>query len=225
MKDCLVSFSSGDYYNNKLLSLLDSAKKHWRGDYLIYSLDHKMDNFNGIKIHKGLPKGCPSHQEIPYFFKFAIIEEAQSLGYERIVWLDTSMQLAKDITPLFGNKGIGVFHNLGHELFKYISDDAMCILNISDVSDIPQIWGGALFFDFTNKNTIILFNKIRDYAKMGAFNNGGSVRKGFVAHRHDQAIMSVILHNKCNLYPYGMIASKEHFRTKEYGDNVYIIYG
>ena len=228
-KDCLVSFSSKgrEDYNKKLLSLLDSAKTFWHGDYLIYSPDHWIDEYKGITIHKGYPPNSPTHEEKPYAFKFFAIMHALELGYERIVWLDTSMCLAGDITRLFGPTGIGVFHNLGHHLYKYISDDAMRILNVTEqeVFDMPQIWGGALFFDFTKQNTNAVFLEICQAAEKGAFNEGGSTREGFVAHRHDQAVMSVLVYERCDMYPYGRIVSKEHARSKEFGDGYYLIYG
>lgn len=229
IKDCLVSFSSKgrEDYNVKLLPLLDSALEHWKGDFLIYSPDHWLDEYKGIKIHKGYPPLSATHEEQPYAFKLYAIMEALRLDYERIVWLDTSMALAKDITPLFGITGVGVFHNLGHPLYKYISDEAMSILNVSEneVFNISQIWGGALFFDFSKQNANAVFLEICQAAEKGAFNEGGSIRDGFVAHRHDQAVMSVLVHGRCDMYPYGRIVSKEHAKTKEYGDDYFLIYG
>lgn len=230
MKSCLISFSSKDY-NKKLLHLLDSAIEHWKGDYLIYSPDHELSEYKGIPIYKGYPQpqDMPSftHDEMPYQFKIALIQQAAEMGYERIVWLDTSMQLAKDITPLFGEMGIGVFHNLGHDLYKYISDDAQISLGISDdfLMKVTYIWGGALFFDFSKKNAIDVFERIKKYSLNGSFKDGTSQRPGFIAHRHDQSVLSVLVYGHSDVYNYGMIASKEHARTKEYGNNYFIIYG
>ena len=229
-KYCLVSFSSKgrEDYNKKLLNLLDSAIEHWDGDYLIYSPDHELDLYKGITIHKGYPPLSRTHEENPYEFKFRAIMEAVRLGYEKIVWLDTSMTLAADITGLFlPQHGITVFHNLGHPLPYYISDNAIDILGITsdDLEAIPQIWGGALFFDFSVANTNQMFFEIICAIDKGALKDGGSKRVGFIAHRHDQAVMSVILYTRCTMLDYGYIVSKEHARTKEYGDNYYIIYG
>lgn len=233
MKSCLVSFSSKgrEDYNKKLLKLLGSAVEHWKGDYLIYSPDHELSEYKGITIHKGWPKpqlfASYTHDEMPYQFKMALIQQAIELGYERIVWLDTSMQLAQDITPLFRDTGVSVFHNLGHDLYKYMSDDAQISLGIADhmLMEIPQIWGGALLFDFTKPNAIEVLETIKEYSINGSFKNGTSQRAEFIAHRHDQAVMSVLVYEKSDMFPYGTIVSKEHARTKEYGDNYFIIYG
>lgn len=232
MKDCLVSFSSkgrGDY-NKGLLRLIDSAKEHWKGDILCYSPDHPLTEYKGVKINKGLPepKNIRSypHAEMPYQFKFALIQEAVEKGYDRIVWLDTTMIINKDLTPLFGNYGISVFHNLGHPLNKYISDHACSLLGVNDeiILNMDQIWGGALLFDFTVRNCFTVFQELKKFSVNGSFKDGGSKRPGFVAHRHDQAVMSVLMNGKCDLYPYGKIAAYEHYLNKEYGDDIYLIY-
>ena len=230
MKTCLVSFSSKgrEDYNQKLLRLIDSAKEHWQGDYLIYSLDHELSEYKGVKINPGYPRPslfkCFTHGEVPYLFKIAIIVEAFEKGYRKIVWLDSSMILQKDITPLFETKtGITVFENLGHPLYKYISDDACKVLKVSEkkLLTIPQIWGGALFFNFEKNNTYKVFKKI--YLSARAFIDGTSNRAGFIAHRHDQAVMSVLMHGKCNMLPYGKIKCPPHDVTGEFGNDVYLI--
>lgn len=232
MKDCLVSFSSKgrEDYNKGLLRLIDSALVNWKGDMLLYSPDHSLSEYKGVKINKGLPqpKLIPSfsHSDMPYQFKIALIQEAIEKGYERIVWLDTTMIINKDLTPLFGNNGITVFDNLGHPLSKYISDDACRLLEVNDemILKMHQIWGGALLFDFTKNNCVKVFERIKAHSLNGSFKNGVSRRFGFVAHRHDQAVMSVLMSDKCDLQPYGKIVCHPHEVTHAYGDDIYIIY-
>ena len=104
MKDVICSFSSKgrDDYNRLLLRLIDSCLEHWKGDLLIYSPDHDLSEYRGVKIHKGWPDpvGIKSytHQEMPYQFKTALIQKAVELGYERIIWLDSSMQVILTVT-------------------------------------------------------------------------------------------------------------------------------
>jgi hypothetical protein len=231
MKDCLVSFSSKgrENYNKGLLRLIDSALEHWAGDILVYSTDHWLEEYKGVPIIKGLPdpEGIQSftHQDMPYQFKVALIQKAIELGYDRIAWLDSSMVINKDITPLFGDSGVGVFHNLGHPLYKYISDESFHKTGITRarLMETEQIWGGALLFDFTKPNAVSVFEMIKEFSLNGSFREGGSVREGFVAHRHDQAVMSVLVHGKCNMYPYGTIVCPPHDKTFEYGNDIYLI--
>ncbi len=231
MKDCLISFSSKgrEDYNRGLLRLIDSALEHWKGDVLMYSPDHELIEYKGVKIHKGWPepKSVESftHSEMPYQFKIALIQQAIELGYERIVWLDSSFVIKKDLTPLFDETGISVFHNLGHPLYKYISDEAVKNLGITEdeLKEIPQIWGGALLFDFTKQNTIDVFEKMKHFSVDGSFSEGKSIRDGFIAHRHDQAVMSVLVYGRCKMHPYGKVKCPPHDTNGEYGDDVYLI--
>ena len=61
-------------------------------------------------------------------------------------------------------------------------------------------------------------------SELGSFNEGGSDREGFVAHRHDQAVMSVIFKRyKVKMYDYGYITTASHcFEPFEYGNHSYI---
>ena len=166
------------------------------------------------------------HQDVPYFFKFTMIQTAREQGYTEIYWLDSKMVLHKDITGLASP--IMAFDNLGHPLSKYISDDAVVNLNCNTyLSEIKQIWGGAIGFNFEHPITLVIYNKILEQAKMGSFNEGTSTRKEFVAHRHDQSVMSVIFHqHKIYLLPYGNIVINAHsLPPYEYGQDFYIIYG
>lgn len=225
-KDVLISFASKgrEDYRAGLCRLIDSAKEHWHGDYLMYSPDHDLDSYRGVTIHKGWPKYSLTHEEMPYQFKIALIQEALEMGYERIVWLDSSIVINKPLDPLF-ESGFNVFHNLGHPLWKYISDEALDLLGLrrEDIMGVPQIWGGAILIDARRLGSRFLFEKILHASLTGPFKNGSSDYPGFIAHRHDQAVMSVLLWNACTMYPYGKIVCPPHDVTKEYGDDIYLI--
>lgn len=248
MKDVICSFASGgrEPYNKMLLRLIDSVKDHWHGDMLVYSPDHWLDEYKGVKIRKGWPqpKGIASltHSEMPYQFKTALIQEALEMGYERIIWLDSSMQLKKDLTPLFdGDNGMTFFENLGHPTWKYLSDSALKMLSDDgfvasrwDVSGtaidqvslerIPQIWGGAFALNFEELAPTSFFKNLKEYSLNGSFKEGSSIRPGFITHRHDQAVMSVLLNDWSHtLLPYGQILCPPHDRTGEYGNDPYLV--
>lgn len=238
MKDLIVSFSSKgrDDYNKSLLRLIDSCIEHWKGDLLIYSPDHELSEYRGVAINKGWPKPdflkSFTHSEMPYQFKTSLIQLALEKGYKRIIWLDSSMQLVKDITPLLDNSktGIVTFHNLGHPTYKYLSDNAEKLLredgHLSDWNplwEIPQIWGGAFMLDFNNEMVVDFFAKMKEFSINGAFSTSGSSREGFIAHRHDQSVMSVLLYGKCDMLPYGTIVCPPHDRTGEYGKDYYLV--
>lgn len=235
MKDVIVSFSSKgrDDYNKSLLRLIDSCIEHWPGDLLIYSPDHDLSEYRGVTIHKGWPDpvGIKSytHQEMPYQFKTALIQKAVELGYERIIWLDSSMQLKKDLTPLFEHdSGLTFFHNLGHPTWKYLSNNAELLLGdflrLTKIDTIEQIWGGAFCLNLQRHNAYDFFQELKYFSINGSFKDGKNERNGFIAHRHDQSVMSVLLTKFAhNLLPYGQILCPPHDRTGEYGNDPYLV--
>lgn len=239
MKDVIVSFATKgrENYSNMLLRLIDSCKTHWKGDLLIYSPDHDLWMYRDTVIHHSWPDpdGIQSytHSDMPYQFKTALIQKARELGYDRVIWLDSSMQLKKDLVPMFDNpSGLTFFHNLGHPTWRYLSDDAQSMLEKTNflgggldvLKSIEQIWGGAFAIDFTKENARKFFEDLKIFSVNGSFKNGGSKREGFVAHRHDQAVMSILLTNyRHERLPYGQILCPPHDTTGEYGTDPYIV--
>lgn len=240
MKDVILSFATKgrEDYPRQLLRLIDSCKEYWKGDLLIYSPDHDLWMYRDVPIHHSWPDPVEiqsfTHTEMPYQFKTALIQKAIELGYERIIWLDSSMQLKKDLTPLLDNSesGIVTFHNLGHPVYKYLSTEAEYLLreekylshDLPVLEMIPQIWGGAFMLAFNKPLADNFFHDLRRYSINGSFRDGGSARVGFIAHRHDQAIMSVLLNRyPHDMLPYGQILCPPHDTTGEYGNDPYLV--
>lgn len=232
MKDVIVSFATKgrENYTGMLLRLIDSCIQHWKGDLLIYSPDHELNEYKGVTIHKKWPDpvGIKSytHAEMPYQFKTALIQKAIELGYERIIWLDSSMQLKREIGSLL-DLPMCFFHNLGHPTNKYLSDDAKNLLMVTEeeIMRNEQIWGGCFFLNFTKQATVNFFNELKEFSINGSFKNGNSVRNGFVSHRHDQSVMSMLLRNykEAFIMPYGQILCPPHDITGEYGTDPYLV--
>ena len=219
-KKIIVSYASKGRadYNIGQQKLYESILEHWDGDYWLHSKER-----DGILADPLLFKHR-EHNDVPYFFKFTMIQTAREQGYTEIYWIDSSIILHKDITALASP--IMAFHNLGHLLSKYISDEAVANLNcITYLADIKQIWGGAIGFNFEHPITLVIYKKILEQAQMGSFNEGTSTRKDFVAHRHDQAVMSVLFHDhKIHLLHYGkIVTSPHHLPPYEYGEDYYLI--
>lgn len=171
------------------------------------------------------PKGVTPHEITPYKFKYDLIKQSYDTGYRKIFWLDSTMRLLKNPFELLDQSkdGIVAFDNIGHPIYKYITDLAVENLNCENyLHNIKNTWGGALGFDFEKPNTMQILIDIHIQSEIGSFNNGISVREGFVAARHDQSVNSVIFHNwKINILDYGVIAAKKHVTDKtyiQYGD-------
>lgn len=238
-KPILISFASKgrEDYLKMAENLYLSVKEHWKFDYVFYTMGSDRTEFEGMKItpiteipETKLFKGKP-HSEIPYQFKFALIQKAREEGYSHVIWCDSSIVLEKCPLHLLehSNKGVMSFHNLGHETKDYIGDKAVEILqsDLHEISSAPQIWGGCIGFDFCNPIASEIFDIIVSVSQLGAFNDCGSSRDGFKAHRHDQAVMSVLFYRYGILpYNYGhIVCANPHKANKEYGDYYTFSYG
>lgn len=218
-KKIIVSYASKgrEDYNKGQERLKESILKNWDGDYWLHSMERD-GQLPDSKLFKNY-----THEQIPYFFKFSMIQIARENGYEEIYWLDSSLILERNITGLANP--VMAFDNLGHPLEKYISDMATNNLMCANyLKEVKQIWGGAIGFNFNSPDVKYIFDEIHTQAMQGSFNEGKSTRNGFVAHRHDQAVMSVIFHDyNIELLPYGYIVTSPHFNPPyEYGENFYI---
>lgn len=212
MKDLIITLAVNgrEDYTQRLEGLVNSLIE-WEGD---------------VRIYKEFPEGCRPHSQIPYAFKYDLIKKALDDGYTRIFWLDSIMRLVpgKSISQLLdeAEKGIVAFDNLGHPLEKYINNTAIKNLKIETLEGLKQTWGGALFFDFNKETPNCLFMELRQQIEKGSFNDDDTKRENFIAHRHDQAVMSYLLHSySVDLLPYGIIAAKKHMTEQtyvQYGD-------
>lgn len=171
------------------------------------------------------PKGVTPHEITPYKFKYDLIKQAYKKGYMKIFWLDSTMRLLKNPFELLeqSNLGIVAFDNTGHPLYKYITDLAVENLGCGYyLHEIKNTWGGALGFDFDKTNVEYILAEILHQASTGSFDNGTSIREGFVAARHDQSVNSVVFYDwDVNILDYGIIAAKKHVTDKtyiQYGD-------
>ena len=222
MKTLIISYASKgrEDYHKGLKRLIDSCKGY---ELRMYSPDMVEREYNGVEI---LTPNVTPHSEVPYKFKLDLIQQAVKDGYESIVWLDSSLQVVRNLDELFNNTAGFCFHNLGHPLKNYISDLAVDNLIMSDIElkTTPQIWGGAFGLDFSNPDAHKILRVLIRQSEIGSFNDGSSTREGFIAHRHDQAVMSVIFNRfKVKMYDYGYITTASHcFEPYEFGNHSYI---
>ncbi len=239
MSKCIVSYSSlgRENYPKAQLRLIRSIKDAgWQDGLIMYSLDGYADEYMGTKIELGkYPKSEKyqlgnNHQEIPYGFKPELIQIARERGYDKIMWCDSTILLAKNPTDTFAHAekyGVAAFNNLGHPLYKYCSDLCLERQDIleSDLFGIEQIMACCIAFDFTNEYGQQAFDKWIEASRDGvSFQNYGSQREGFITHKHDQACLSLILWKLgIPLLPYGKLVYHPHDVTGEYGNDFEII--
>lgn len=89
---CIVCVSSyNKFYPELMLSNIFWLKKSGFNGYYLYFLG-EYPNPTGQEIQ---------YIGVPYAFKIFAMLEAQQLGFNKVIWLDESMKLLKDPTPLF----------------------------------------------------------------------------------------------------------------------------
>jgi hypothetical protein len=231
-KPLIISFASlgRDNYLEASENVYLSVKDHWQYDYLFYTMDGNRNEFAGMKLTQitELPQPstwtCNPHSVTPYQFKFGLIDHAREMGYDKIIWLDSSITLNKCPLKLLeqSNKGVMCFHNLGFETKDFISPECIASLHETYCEVAPQVWGGCIGFDFTREEVKIIFDDIIFASNNGCFDNSPT----FKNHRHDQSVMSVLFHYFGVLpYNYGHIVTNIHEENKEYGNYYTFVYG
>jgi hypothetical protein len=235
MSKCIVSFSSfgRENYPKGQLRLIRSIKESgWNGGIIIQSFDGYVDEYLGVKIELGeypsskLLNRKENHASVPYFFKPELIQIARERGYNQVIWCDSTILVHKDPSDCLEHAsihGVAAFENIGHPLKHYCSD--LCVIHQGitekDLEQIPQIMACCVVFDFENKNGQDVFKRWLEASTDGvSFQNYGSKRDGFITHKHDQAVLSILLWKAgIPLLPYGKLVYHPHNETGEYGFN------
>jgi len=212
-KRCIVNFFSHgrERYQFGTERLITSAKNSGlETDILVFSPEFTSEItqsflFGDVKTFVGYPKTeqfgeCPNHLDIPYLFKAFGIQVAKEMGYEQILWCDSSIVFEKNPNHYFElSKELGVitFDNLKEPEDMWTSDDCLEQLgcSVEEAEKIMQIDAAILFFDFSTQRANDFFN---DYINIG--NDGisfagksGSSRPNFKDHRHDQSVLSYLV--------------------------------
>lgn len=229
-KRCLISFASKgrEDYNKAMTRNIIEARKHYDGDMLYYSLDNGWRTVEDVEIKQGLPVACPPHSQVPYGFKPYLFKEAYDKGYRQILWLDSTIVVSRDLAPIFKEmkkRGVIAFHNLGHDLNKWISDIAAKNLDLDLSKPIPQTMACCMGFDLDHSDGKRIFDKWYEMAQDGeSFQNNPGSFPGHVSHRHDQSIISGLLSKEpIKMLPYGSLVYQPHDTNGEFGNDFYFV--
>jgi hypothetical protein len=187
----VVSFADGaGDYRGKLQRLGDSLKGNFDGDFL------------GFTDYKQI--GSPKHSEIPYAFKPYAIQKAIDLGYDQILWADSCVVAKQNIQPVFDHiekHGYVFFDNIGHSLGTWCNDRTLKHFSIDrqDSFGIQQIMACCYGLNFNRDFVVSLFKQYKTVnLYRGKWHNADRTESNDTrvkGHRHDQAVMSAVLHN------------------------------
>lgn len=162
-------------------------------------------NFKAINDYGHI--GAKLHSEVPYQFKPYAIQKAREEYGGLVLWCDSPVYAKKSIQPVFNyikEHGFMFFDNIGYSVGDYTSDTCLAYFGVSreESFTIPMIMACVMGFDFANTKAGEMFD---EYVKLAAeeatykgswSNNNCEVSSDMrvKGHRHDQSVMSLILH-------------------------------
>lgn len=157
---------------------------------------------DGQLMLRGLPPHSPSHEEVPYAFKYYAINSAFEMGFEQVIWLDASVVILKSMEPLWKvveERGVLVFDNLGCKQNQYTSGDTLNKLgcSLTEASTMYQVCGGVVGYNRKSPLGINVFSRMLGYAQDGVSFQGGSNESPdptYIAHRHDQSCLTHLVY-------------------------------
>ncbi len=178
----IVSLGVGGRYPKLLNRLKDTCVE--------YGVSHK--------LWTGYPDASRSHHHSPYGFKIHVIREAMERGNKLIVWADSAVWIVQNPDPFFQlvkNQGI-LFLGHGDRLNHYVNDVSLKEFGFNR-EDMKIQWmvSGSLFgFDFSQQRAVDFFEEWAEYERTDWFRENEQKPSGdFLQHRHDEAIVSLML--------------------------------
>jgi hypothetical protein len=166
--------------------------------------------FSGGMVYwdEAYPPGCPTHTACPFGFKPFCFYEAHRLGYNIVLWLDSSVHIVSPVAPLFEvieRQGY-VFFQEDHSVGEYCKDEALAPLGITreESFQLPSCWACAVGLDLRNEHSRAFLQRWKDFAMDGITFPGpkwsgiydwprtASQHPQVKGHRYDQTVASVV---------------------------------
>lgn len=189
--ECAIICFANSSYSNGAARLKRTAQEHnFKGELFIFTDEEQVP--------------CPLHTQNPYAFKTFIFERVKNLGYKKILWLDSSVYLIKNIDNIFEliEKDGYLMQEAGHYVGTWANDKCLNYFNINrDEAMNMLMYGnaGLLGLNFDNQVANEFFNKWHQASKDGIFigkwnNNDKTESKDerCKGHRHDMTCGSII---------------------------------
>lgn len=191
MNPVVVNVGLGRWYPRGCIRLRDSLK----------ATNPNVDILQWIDEY---PPNSPSHQVSPYAFKVAAFRHAASLGYELILWCDSSLWATGSLEPFFtklAEQG-HVLQANGWACGQWCSDRALEPFGITrdEAMEIPDYTGCCMGLNVTHERTREFLRRLYKKSKDGFSFPGSWTNKNqevsadprVLGHRHDQVIGSLI---------------------------------
>ena len=135
---------------------------------------------------------APSHHDNPYAFKIYAIEKLREMGYTEIFWMDASLVMVADFSPIWEwiwQKGF-FFEEAGHWAGSWCNEETLNYFGITreQAMTMPMFAAGYCGFDFKNGKAQEFFAEWKESMLNGCF------RGSWTDHRHDMTCASIIAH-------------------------------
>ena len=150
--------------------------------------------------------GHPTHQQVPYGFKYTALKRAREKGSTTLVWLDASMWAARSTDKLFEQieaDGYWFERDSKWTVGQWTSDACLKKLGMDrdEAMTVPISWAAAFGLDLNQPVGKEILDRMLHYMKdgvsfHGAWTNDGRVSKDprCKGHRHDQSVLSILVH-------------------------------
>jgi len=138
--------------------------------------------------------GSPKHHENPYAFKVYCFNRVMAMGFNKIIYADSSLYPIKSIQPIIDHlDNVGyVMEDSGHFAGQWCNENALNYFGVTkdEIKDVPMFTAGFLGLDLSRDIPRRFFNHWYNSMINGAFKGSWS------DHRHDMTCGSVIA--KCH---------------------------
>jgi hypothetical protein len=149
-------------------------------------------SFDFICFQNESQVNAPPHHDNPYAFKIYAIEKLREMGYTEIFWMDASLVMVADFSPIWEwiwQKGF-FFEEAGHWAGSWCNQDTLNYFGITkeQAMTMPMFAAGYCGFDFKNAKAQEFFAEWKESMLNGCF------RGSWTDHRHDMTCASIIAH-------------------------------
>ena len=183
-KKIIVTACSNDMkYINGQKRLADSFWLH-------HPIESCVDGIMFSSFQSESQLGSPSHKENPYAFKIYALEKMKDLGYDQVLWLDSSIVFVKHSKPIFDwieDKGF-FFEEAGHWAGSWCNERTLEYFGINreEAMKMPMFSAGFTGLDFSKSKSVEFFQRWKQSMLDGQFLGDWS------NHRHDMTCASII---------------------------------
>jgi hypothetical protein len=142
---------------------------------------------------------CPTHEEVPYYFKIAAFEESIKRGFTHILWVDASFFCVKNPMKMFDiiNEQGYWFFSTGYNLAQSVNDHSLNILGKTrDEAELQIEWAsGCVGVNLENPVGKSLYDGWKYYMDLGLskgsrLHDNQSQDPRFLFHRNDQSCLN-----------------------------------